>query len=221
MRGVRAGSRHRPGRGRRQLLRPGRAFAAGDQAGVTGPRRAGRGAAGPGGVRASDGRLAGGGAGRGGGGPPAADPGRARPERLPLSFAQQRLWFLEQLHGPGTAYNLPFAWRLHGHLDTDALNAALETWWHGMSPCARCSRSADGQPYQHVIPAGRPRCPVTVAAAGQDELAGLVAGRGPARVRPGHRAAAAGLAVHGWPSRSTCWCCCVITLPATAGRCGC
>ncbi|SEU31632.1 non-ribosomal peptide synthetase [Stigmatella erecta] len=50
----------------------------------------------------------------------------ARPARLPLSFAQQRLWFLEQL-SPGTAvYNLPFILRLSGPLDASALSGALE-----------------------------------------------------------------------------------------------
>ena len=44
----------------------------------------------------------------------------------PLSFAQQRLWFVEQL-APGTpTYHLPFAVRLRGKLDPDALKQALQ-----------------------------------------------------------------------------------------------
>src|SRR3989442_8901825 len=39
---------------------------------------------------------------------------------LPLSFAQQRLWFLEQLSPGGGAYNLPAAGRLRGRLDAGA-----------------------------------------------------------------------------------------------------
>ncbi|MFF8617834.1 amino acid adenylation domain-containing protein [Streptomyces sp. NPDC015350] len=43
----------------------------------------------------------------------------------PLSFAQQRLWFLDQLEPGRAEYLLPFAFRIHGSLDTDALNAAF------------------------------------------------------------------------------------------------
>src|SRR6202165_3872597 len=49
-----------------------------------------------------------------------------RDQRLPLSFAQQRLWFLAQMEGVSEAYHIPFGMRVRGRLDQAALRRALD-----------------------------------------------------------------------------------------------
>src|SRR5215813_1220194 len=49
-----------------------------------------------------------------------------RSERLPLSYAQQRLWFLAQMEGGREAYHVSFGVRLKGELDHQALRQALD-----------------------------------------------------------------------------------------------
>jgi len=48
-------------------------------------------------------------------------------ENIPLSYAQQRLWLVHCLEGASPHYNLPFAFRLTGTLDNEALTSAFET----------------------------------------------------------------------------------------------
>lgn len=49
----------------------------------------------------------------------------ARDRALPLSFAQQRLWFLSHVSGPNAVYNIPLGLRLQGDVDIDALQKSL------------------------------------------------------------------------------------------------
>ncbi|WP_020658819.1 non-ribosomal peptide synthetase [Amycolatopsis benzoatilytica] len=74
-----------------------------------------------------------------------------RPRRLPLSFAQQRLWFLYRLEGASATYNVPFAIRLDGPLDLDALRAALSDVVGRHEVLRTVYPEFEGKPYQQVL----------------------------------------------------------------------
>ncbi|MEU0005141.1 non-ribosomal peptide synthase/polyketide synthase [Streptomyces sp. NPDC006314] len=102
-------------------------------------------------------------AGRAGGAPAGAPRGIPRAGRdrpLPLSFAQQRLWFLDRLRPGDPRYNSAVAVRLTGTPDRGALEAALATVVARHEALRTTFEETDGRPAQTVHPAGPMPLPV-------------------------------------------------------------
>jgi len=90
--------------------------------------------------------------------PPIEPADRTAP--LPLSFAQQRLWFLERLGGMGDAYHVPWRLRLRGELDAGALRRALDRIVARHEVLRTTFAQVDGAPVQRIAPPEESRFPL-------------------------------------------------------------
>ncbi|HEY7770022.1 amino acid adenylation domain-containing protein, partial [Longimicrobium sp.] len=96
--------------------------------------------------------------------PPVVPVDRNRP--LPLSFAQERLWFIDRLVPGSAVYNIRVAWRLAGALDVPALERALGEIVRRHEALRTVFREVDGSPVQVIAPIGGFALPV-------EDLSGL------------------------------------------------
>ena len=86
--------------------------------------------------------------------PRRADPGRTDPGPAPLSFAQEAIWFLDQLEPDRALHSVPGAVRLTGQLDVGALERALAEIVARHEALRTSFVARDGKPFQVVAPPG-------------------------------------------------------------------
>ncbi|MEU4768131.1 amino acid adenylation domain-containing protein [Actinosynnema sp. NPDC023794] len=92
---------------------------------------------------------------------------RDRPARVPLSFAQRRLWFLNRFDRTSVSYNMPLALRLEGDLDDRALAEALADVVIRHESLRTVFPDVDGEPHQLVLDPVRPDLSVVPTAAAE------------------------------------------------------
>nr|WP_281256189.1 non-ribosomal peptide synthase/polyketide synthase [Nocardia amikacinitolerans] len=94
-----------------------------------------------------------------------------RPERIPLSLAQQRMWFLNRFDNQTAVNNIPLAVRLTGALDTDALRRAVADVVDRHEVLRTVyPETADGQGVQVVLPAGQENLDLTPIVVSETEI---------------------------------------------------
>ncbi|HYR08037.1 MAG TPA: amino acid adenylation domain-containing protein, partial [Longimicrobium sp.] len=85
---------------------------------------------------------------------------RPHRESAPLSFAQERLWFLDRLDPGGTTYNMAWSLRLQGALDIGAVERSLSEIVRRHETLRTTFREVDGSPVQVIAPFGGFTLPV-------------------------------------------------------------
>ncbi|MGW0565385.1 amino acid adenylation domain-containing protein [Streptomyces sp. NPDC003016] len=94
---------------------------------------------------------------------------------LPLSYAQNRLWFLHRLDGPSATYNIPFAVRVDGPLDAEALRHALHDVVTRHAALRTLFPEDGNGPRQLISDPDDVRVPFTLETVGEDELPDRIA----------------------------------------------
>ncbi|SDZ31331.1 amino acid adenylation domain-containing protein, partial [Lysobacter sp. yr284] len=107
----------------------------------------------------------------------------SREQPMPLSFAQQRLWFLAQLDGVSATYHMPAALRIRGDLDRAALRRTLDALMARHEALRSVFATVDGQPQLRLLPAATPLPLVEYDFSERDDAAAQLASLGEAETK--------------------------------------